>query len=115
MYFWNILCLSLQPLAPKVRAKGPQNPPQEKERMAHLYSSQLYQQSTKKDIHTMQYISKLLQVTLSPRQDDTVVVFIDKEHDSLLVIPFKTEFVTTLSKKVKEKTGKELKVVFSDW
>ena len=36
------------------------------------------------------------------------------EHCSCLEIPLKTEFVTTLSKKYKEKTGRELKFHFDD-
>ena len=73
----------------------------------------------------------MLQVYLSPRQDDFVVVFVNGqcpppallflrkffhpgEHCACLEVPLKTEFVTTLSKKYKEKTGRELKFHFDD-
>ena len=36
------------------------------------------------------------------------------DFDSCLEIPLKTEFVTSLAKLTKEKTGKDLKIVFDD-
>jgi len=50
---------------------------------------------------------------LSTRQDDFVILHVPEEYDSLLQIPFKTEFVTTL-KKVKEAQGLNLKITFMD-
>ena len=42
-----------------------------------------------------------------------MILHVPDEYDSLLQIPFKTEFVTTL-KKVKEAQGLSLRIVFMD-
>ena len=54
------------------------------------------------------------QVTLSPRQDDVVVIHMTGDYASCLNIPLKTEFITMLQKKVKERTNNNLKILFSD-
>ena len=51
---------------------------------------------------------------MSPRQDDIVVVHINGDYASCLNIPLKTEFITMLQKKVKERTNSNLKIMFSD-
>ena len=53
-------------------------------------------------------------MTLSPRQDDIVVVHMTGDYASCLNIPLKTEFITMLQKKVKERTNSNLKILFSD-
>ena len=53
-------------------------------------------------------------MTLSPRQDDIVVLHINGDYASCLNIPLKTEFITMLQKKVKERTNSNLKIMFSD-
>ncbi|KAK7115759.1 unconventional myosin-Ie-like isoform X2 [Littorina saxatilis] len=53
-------------------------------------------------------------VSLSTHQDDFLVLHVAGEYDSFLETIFKTEFLTTLSKKFKEKTGKPLPLKFND-
>ena len=43
-----------------------------------------------------------------------VVIGVLNDYDSVLEIPMKTEFITMLQKKVKAKTGQNLKIVFND-
>ncbi len=57
---------------------------------------------------------QLHQVSLSTRQDDFVVLHVTKSYDSLLQIPFKTEFVSIAKKEAKAKTGRDLRIVFAD-
>ena len=59
-------------------------------------------------------LDRIQKVYLSPKQDDYMVIFINDTYAACLEIPLKTEFVTTLSKKYKEKVGKELKIMFDD-
>ncbi|KAJ1361072.1 hypothetical protein KIN20_020249 [Parelaphostrongylus tenuis] len=49
-------------------------------------------------------IAHILSIGLSPYQDDFVIVQIRENYTSLLETPFKTEFITTLSKQFKERT-----------
>lgn len=61
-------------------------------------------------------LERLFQVSLSPRQDDIVVLHVANSYDSLLQVPFKTELVTVL-KRLKEQfeQGKGmLKIVFQN-
>ncbi|XP_013379437.1 unconventional myosin-Ie [Lingula anatina] len=53
-------------------------------------------------------------VALSTMQDDFFIIHVQNDYSSLLESVFKTEFLTALSKKYKERTHKELKVEFSD-
>ena len=59
-------------------------------------------------------LERISKVSLSPRQDDMVVIYVSGEHASCLEIPLKTEFVTQLVKKTKDRTKKELKLEFID-
>ena len=55
-------------------------------------------------------------MTVSPYQDDIVVLYVTGEYASCLEISLKTEFITMLSRKIKEKTDKSLKIDFaSKW
>ena len=56
----------------------------------------------------------IAKVSLSPRQDDIVVIHMNGDYASCLNIPLKTEFVTMLQRKVKERTNSNLKIMFSD-
>lgn len=47
-------------------------------------------------------------------QDDYFILNVQNDYGSLLENVFKTEFLTVLSKKYKERTGKELYIQFSD-
>ncbi|KHJ96578.1 SH3 domain protein, partial [Oesophagostomum dentatum] len=49
-------------------------------------------------------IAHILSVGLSPYQDDFIVINVRENYTSLLETPFKTEFVTELSKHFKERT-----------
>ncbi|KJH47425.1 SH3 domain protein [Dictyocaulus viviparus] len=49
-------------------------------------------------------IAHILSVGLSPYQDDFIVVNVRENYTSLLETPFKTEFITALSKHFKERT-----------
>ena len=59
-------------------------------------------------------LENIEKVSLSPRQDDMVIIHVKGEHASCLEIPLKTEFVTQLVKKTKDRTKKELKLEFID-
>ena len=59
-------------------------------------------------------LDRIQKVYLSPKQDDYIVIFIKDTYAACLEVPLKTEFVTTLSKKYKERVGKELKIMFDD-
>uniref|UniRef100_A0AC34RG17 Uncharacterized protein n=1 Tax=Panagrolaimus sp. JU765 TaxID=591449 RepID=A0AC34RG17_9BILA len=50
-------------------------------------------------------------IGLSPFQDDFMVLSIEREYTSLLETPLKTEFLTMLTKRYKEFTGKEFQIV----
>lgn len=58
--------------------------------------------------------SELQQVSLSPRQDDLLVLHVTGSFDSVLLVPFKTELVTVAKRLYKEKAGgaKDLKIAF---
>lgn len=54
-------------------------------------------------------------IALSQQADNFLVLYpINNEFGSLLEIEFKTEFLTTFSKKYKENTGRQLNIVFTD-
>ena len=53
-------------------------------------------------------------VSLSPRQDDVVIITVRGQHAAVLDIPLKTEFITQLVKKVKDRTKKNLNLEFTD-
>ncbi len=55
-----------------------------------------------------------LQVSLSTRQDDFVVIHVNNSYDSLLQIPFKTEFITILKRITDARPGQQLRIAFSD-
>lgn len=59
-------------------------------------------------------LEKIAGVSLSTLQDDFFVMQVQGEYDSFLECYFKTEFLTTLSKRYKEKVGKPLDIRFSD-
>ena len=59
-------------------------------------------------------LEKISKVTLSPLQDDMVIVHVSGEHASCLEIPLKTEFITKLVKKTKDRTKKDLKLEFTE-
>ena len=50
----------------------------------------------------------------STRQDDLFVVHVQNDYASLLECMFKTEFLTTLGKRYKESSGRELRIDFTD-
>ena len=53
---------------------------------------------------------------VSPYQDDIVVLYVTGEYASCLDISLKTEFITMLARKIKDKTDKSLKIDFaSKW
>ena len=54
------------------------------------------------------------QMFCSTRQDDLVVIHVQNEFGSLIETKFKTEFLTTLSKRYKEKIGRDLRIDFND-
>ena len=56
----------------------------------------------------------LIEVSLSPLQDDVVVIHLTGDHASMLDISLKTEFITMLSKKMEERTNKKLKLEFME-
>ncbi|XP_067665712.1 unconventional myosin-Ie-like isoform X1 [Haliotis asinina] len=53
-------------------------------------------------------------VSLSTMQDDFFILHIQGDYSSLLESTFKTEFLTVLTKRYKDKTGKTLQPQFSD-
>ncbi|OWF39023.1 Unconventional myosin-Ie [Mizuhopecten yessoensis] len=59
-------------------------------------------------------VESITQVCMSTLQDDLFVIHIQNEYASLLESVFKTEFLSTLSKRYKDKTGNELRTQFSD-
>jgi len=59
-------------------------------------------------------LDKIAKLTLSPKQDDMVVVHVTGEFANCLEISLKTEFITMLTKKVEERTGKKLKMEFTE-
>ena len=50
----------------------------------------------------------------STRQDDLFIIHVQNEYSSLLESKFKTEFLTTLSKRYKDSMGKPLRLDFAD-
>lgn len=50
----------------------------------------------------------------SPLQDDFVVIFVSNDYASLIQTVLKTEFLTTLSKRYKDKCGRDLRLYFND-
>ncbi|XP_040566099.1 unconventional myosin-Ie isoform X2 [Lepeophtheirus salmonis] len=56
----------------------------------------------------------LYSCSLSTKQDDFVVLHVKNSYDSLLQIPFKTEFISIVNKTCKDKRTTELKLVFQD-
>ncbi|KAK3098251.1 hypothetical protein FSP39_017626 [Pinctada imbricata] len=59
-------------------------------------------------------LEEIKQVALSTLQDDLFIIHINNDYSSLLESVFKTEFLMTLSKKYKEKTSRELSIIFND-
>ncbi|KAK3585324.1 hypothetical protein CHS0354_040273 [Potamilus streckersoni] len=59
-------------------------------------------------------LEQVSSVALSTMQDDFFVLHIQNEYSSVLESIFKTEFLSTLCKRYKDKTGKDLKLQFSD-
>lgn len=53
-------------------------------------------------------------IVLSHLADNFLVLFPNNDFGSLLEVEFKTEFLTSFSKKFKESTGRQLKIEFSD-
>ena len=47
-------------------------------------------------------------------QDDIFVLHVQNDYASVLESVFKTEFLTLLTKRYKDKTGKDLRLSFSD-
>lgn len=58
--------------------------------------------------------SEISKIAVSPLADNFLVLFPNNQFGSLLEIEFKTEFLTTLSKRYKESTGRPLNLVFTD-
>ena len=56
----------------------------------------------------------VFQVSLSPLQDDVVVLHVTGDHASMLDISLKTEFITMLSKKTEERTNRKLRLEFME-
>ena len=50
----------------------------------------------------------------STLQDDLFILHINNDYSSLLESVFKTEFLMTLSKRYKDKTNRELSIMFND-
>ena len=50
----------------------------------------------------------------STLQDDFFILHVQGDYDSFLETVFKTEFLTVLSKRYKDKVGKTLHLTFSD-
>merc|ERR550539_1654389 len=59
-------------------------------------------------------LDTISKVSLSPRQDDIVIITVRGQPATVLDIPLKTEFITQLVKKVKERTKKNLNLEFTD-
>lgn len=59
-------------------------------------------------------VNQVASVSLSPFQDDFVVMHVPNEYDNVFETVFKTEFLTTLSDKYLAATGRKLTVNFSD-
>ncbi|KAK2153501.1 hypothetical protein LSH36_295g04091 [Paralvinella palmiformis] len=59
-------------------------------------------------------LEKISNVSLSTKQDDFLILHVQDDYATLLDCPFKTEFITTLAKRYKEKTFKNLPVEFHD-
>ena len=58
--------------------------------------------------------NEIHQISFSTRKDDLVVIHVTNSYDSLLKINFKTEFITVVKKIFQAKTGKDLRISFSD-
>lgn len=50
----------------------------------------------------------------STMQDDLLILHVKNSYDSVLDVPLKTEFLSLLSKKYKEKFGRDFTLNFSD-
>ena len=48
------------------------------------------------------------------KQDDFIVIHCPSDYDTVVEMVFKTEFLTLLSDKFREKTGRSLIINFSD-
>ncbi|KAI1715922.1 myosin head (motor domain) domain-containing protein [Ditylenchus destructor] len=57
-------------------------------------------------------LDKIQGIGLSPLQDDFLVVYVEGEYSSLLETPLKTELISALSKRYKERTGRQLPLDF---
>ncbi|TRY67144.1 hypothetical protein TCAL_02955 [Tigriopus californicus] len=57
---------------------------------------------------------QLSHVSLSTRQDDFVILHVVNSYDSVLQIPFKTEFISVLRRVVQNRVQRDVRVVFAD-
>lgn len=57
---------------------------------------------------------QLSHVSLSTRQDDFVILHVVNSYDSVLQIPFKTEFISVLRRVTQTRVQRDLRVVFAD-
>lgn len=59
-------------------------------------------------------LDQITEVCMSTMQDDFFLINVNNDYGSFLENVFKTEFLTVLSKKYKERTGRELTMRFQD-
>ncbi|XP_052276602.1 unconventional myosin-Ie-like isoform X2 [Dreissena polymorpha] len=59
-------------------------------------------------------LEQVQSIAFSTMQDDLFVMNIQNDYASVLESIFKTEFLSLLTKRYKDKTGKELRLIFSD-
>ncbi|XP_060576801.1 unconventional myosin-Ie-like isoform X2 [Ruditapes philippinarum] len=59
-------------------------------------------------------LEEVQSVAFSTMQDDIFLLHIQNDYASVLESVFKTEFLSLLTKRYKDKTGKELRLIFSD-
>ncbi|GAB6019968.1 Unconventional myosin-Ie [Chamberlinius hualienensis] len=59
-------------------------------------------------------LDNIVQISLSILQDDFIVIHVKNDYDSLIEVPLKTEFLSILNKKCKERFGRELSLRFSE-
>lgn len=59
-------------------------------------------------------LENISHVGLSTLKDDFLILHVKNDYDSVLQVNLKTEFLSTLSKKYKERLGKDLVLNFSD-
>lgn len=59
-------------------------------------------------------LEQIQQICFSTMADDLFVLHVQNDYASVLESVFKTEFLTLLTKRYKDKTGKDLRLTFSD-